>query len=246
VGSDLYLSASGAIARLQDLEVVANNLANVDTAGFKRDEPVFRSVLEAALRAPDGEETTGAAGQAYVDTHAVSTNYSAGPVSTTGAPLDAAIDGDGFFEIQTPDGLRYTRAGSFLITRDQEVSTPNGFPVMGEGGAITVGSRPVQIQPSGDIVDDAGEVLGTLKIVNFERLDQLRKTGFNLFEAPIEAGIGAPDEVRLTPGSVERSNVIPVQELAAMVIIQRLFDISMQAIQKDDSTTQQLLKEFLG
>jgi flagellar basal-body rod protein FlgG len=246
VGSDLYLSASGAIARLRDLEVVANNIANADTAGFKSDESIFKSVLEAALQDKEGVQTPGAPGQAYVDTLAVHTDFSAGPISMTRAPLDVAIEGEGFFEIETPNGLRYTRAGSFLITRDQEVATASGFPVMGEGGPISVGNRPVKIQASGDVVDDSGAILGTLKIVNFDRVDQLRKEGLNLFVAPAEAGISTRDDGQLIPGGVERSNVVPVRELASMVIIQRMFDISMQAIQKDDSTTQQLLKEFLG
>ena len=246
MGSNLYLSASSAIARLNDLEVIANNLANADTAGFKRDDPIFESVLEAALRKPDGDLTGGAPGQAYVDTQAVATDHSAGSVSVTGAPLDVAIDGPGFFEIQTPEGLRYTRAGSFLITKDKQIATPNGYPVLGDGGPLTVGDRPASFQPSGDLVDDAGSVLGRLKIVEFNEVQMLQKEGLNLFDAPPEAGLVPAPEVGVMPGSVERSNVVPVSEMAAMMIVQRMFDVAMQSVKQDDDTTGQLLREFLG
>jgi flagellar basal body rod protein FlgG len=241
----LYIAASGALARFTDLEVVANNLANADTIGFKRDRMVFDAALEGALRRVDGRPVPGAAGQVYVDTSGSTTEFRAGGVQPTGAPLDVAISGPGFFEIQTPEGQRYTRAGSFLVSAQRQITTADGYPVLGDGGPIEVGSRPVEILGGGQVVDDSGAVIGRLSVVQFEDPSGLRKVGRTLFEAPPDAAPAAlPAE--LIPRSLERSNVEPVKELGALVVLQRLYDITLQSLNADDEATRRLIQEVSG
>ena len=121
MGSNIYVAASGAAARLQQLEIVANNLANAESVGFKADRAIFRTALEAALSQREGEPTDGAPGGVYVEVGETGFNPAPGPIRSTGAPLDVAIDGEGFFVVTTPEGERYTRAGAFQLDRDQQL-----------------------------------------------------------------------------------------------------------------------------
>lgn len=241
---ELYVSTSGAVSRLHQLEVVANNLANVDTLGFKADRTRFQSALVSQVQNMEGQEAAGAPARAFVQTHGVSTDHATGNVVTTGRGLDAVIDGPGFFAVETPGGVRFTRAGSFIVDAAGTITTLDGKPVLGEGGPIQVGGSVPTILASGAIVDAEDNELGRLRIDTFADPNLLQKEGTNLFRAP--AGIeGVPSETtRLQPGSVERSNVQAIRELATMMILQRNFDATMQVLRSDDQATDQLLREF--
>ena len=171
--SDIYVSASGAIARLHDLDVVANNLANADTAGFRRDLTIFEVAVQSALRDVERENVPGSAGRALTGIASSTSDYGSGPITETGKPLDVAILGPGWFEVETPQGLRYTRAGAFAVDPEQRVVTPDGHPVQGAGGELRTGAGIPEFTPAGDLVDSTGATLGQLKLVDFERL-----TGF--------------------------------------------------------------------
>ena len=242
MGSDGYISASGASAQLRDLDVVANNLANVGTPGFKRSHSVFRTALEASLQDLEGRAQPGAKASAYVSTDSVSHDFSRGSAQNTGAPLHAMIDGTGFFEVQTAAGLRYTRAGNFMVNRDGFLSTPAGDAVLGENGPITLTSSDAMIEPNGAIVDSLGNISGRLKVVDFENPHALVPEGESVFSATPEAGENAVDQAAFIPRSVEGSNVQSSKELAAMVMLQRAFETNLRAMQVNDETTQQLIE----
>jgi flagellar basal-body rod protein FlgF len=244
VSGNLYVSASAALARLRQLDVVANNLANVDTAGFKRDFATFESVLESSVQDLSGRATPGATGRVFVDTSGVGTDFARGAVQQTGGALDVAIDGAGFFEVQTPEGPRYTRAGSFEVDASGQLVTTAGHPVQGEGGPIAIGDRPVSFTASGELVDDTGDAVGRLKVVRFDDPSKLTKEGTNLFVATPGTAPLAIDDADFLPGTVEVSNVQPVRELAQMVILQRAFDSAMQVLAADDRATGRLLQEI--
>ncbi len=244
MGTELYVSTSGAVSRFQQLEIVANNLANVDTLGYKADRPQFQAALQSQIRDVDGEIAAGSPARAFVQTAGVVTDHGLGNVVRTGRRLDAAIEGPGFYVIDTDAGARYTRAGSFIADASGALTTLDGRPVLGDGGPIQVGDRAAEIRASGEVVDAQGEVLGRLRLEAFEDPRMLEKEGTNLFRAPPEA-VGFPvDAVRVLPGSVERSNVRAIEELATMMILQREFDASMQVLRADDNATDQLIREF--
>ncbi len=241
---ELYVSTSAVVARLHELDVVANNLANVETLGFKSDRAVFQSALESQIRNADGELASGAPARAFVQTAGVATNHEPGKVVQTGGHLDAVIDGPGFFVVGTPEGVRYTRAGSFVVNAQGELATLDGHPVLGDGGPIRAGDRSLRILPSGELAEPNGTVVGRLRVEEFEDPGLLRKAGQNLFQAPPEA-VGLPVETpRVLPGSLESSNVQPIRELATMLILQRSFDATMQVLRSDDQATDQLIREF--
>jgi flagellar basal-body rod protein FlgF len=242
MGSDAYIAASGASTQLRDLDVVANNLANVGTPGFKRSESVFRAVFDAALRDANGDLQPGAPGSTFVQTDLVGTDFARGSAQKTGSPLHAMIDGRGFFEIMTANGPRYTRAGNFIVNATGQLSTPSGQAVMGDGGPIQIGDADVQIQPSGAVVDRNGNPVGRLKIVEFEDLHSLEKEGQSLFRAgPNDAGTPAVSPI-VIPESIEGSNVQSTHELATLVMLQRAFEVNLRAMQVDDETTQTLIE----
>jgi flagellar basal-body rod protein FlgF len=242
VGSDSYISASGASAQLRDLDVVANNLSNVGTPGYKRGESIFRAVLESSIRNPDGQLQPGATSTAFVSTDLVGADFSRGSAQGTGSPLHAMIDGPGFFEIMTPNGPRYSRAGNFIVNRDGDLATPSGYPVQGEGGPISIRDGSARIDATGAIVDSTGNVLGRLKVSDFDDRQSLVREGQSLFAASDEAGMHILEQRTFIPGSVEGSNVDSSRELATMVMLQRAFETNVRAMQVDDETTQRLIE----
>lgn len=242
MGNDAYIAASGASTQLRDLDVVANNLANAGTPGFKRNESIFRAVYEAALRDVHGERAPGAAGATFVRTDEIGTDFARGSAQQTGSPLHALIDGRGFFEVLTPDGPRYTRAGNFIVNTTGQLATPSGHPVMGDGGPIQIGDADAIIHPSGNVVDRNGNAFGRIKVVEFDDLHGLTRVGETLFQAgESDAGTPAVSPV-LIPESIEGSNVQPANELANLVMLQRAFEVNLRAMQIDDETTLNLIE----
>lgn len=239
---ELYVSAAGAMARLRQLEVVSNNLANANTIGFRADQTVFSALLDAQIRSGESR-VVGADALSFVDVAEVGIDPTAGTITTTGSPLDVAIQGPGFFEVLTPDGPRYTRAGSFVVGPNRQLVTQQGLPVAGDGGPLEIGDRPVSLVSSGELVDDRGETLGRLRVVDADPT-QLVKTGANLFRLVEGAGASPQATVSLVERSIEGSNVQSVRALAELMMIQRSFEASLQTLQASDGATQALLREI--
>ncbi|MCA9504325.1 MAG: flagellar hook basal-body protein [Myxococcota bacterium] len=242
MGSDGYISASGATVQQRDLDVIANNLANAGTPGYKRSQSIFRAALEARLRDEAGRLQPGAPGRAFVSTDAVGTDFGRGAAQHTGSPLHAMIDGPGFFEIQTDRGLRYSRAGNFIVNREGLLAAPDGAPVMGQGGPIAIPDGTAEIDANGGVTDSRGNVLGRLRIVDFESLQTLEREGNSLFR-PTEQSVAIDVErPAFVPGSVEASNVESARELATLMMLQRAFETNLRAMQTDDQTTERLIE----
>jgi len=244
VGSDLYIAASGAVARMRQLDVLANDLANAETPGFKRQTPVFEAVLQSALVDGDGHRQPGAPGRSFVGAADLRTDLSPGPVKRTGRPLDVAIQGEGFLVVETPRGERYTRAGALEIRPDRVLSTPDGLPVLGEGGPLVVGTPGTQIGPDGSLRTPDGQVLGRLRVVEFDAPGRLTREGAGLFAAPEDEVPRDVERPAFLPGSLEGSNVDPVAAMARLVVLQRAFQSNLKALEADDSATGSLIREF--
>jgi flagellar basal-body rod protein FlgF len=202
------------------LEIVANNIANADTAGFKVEQPMVRTE-EATPQA-----TPGARPVAFALDGGVARNFSQGGLEESGNPFDIAVEGDGFFQIQTPQGVRYTRDGRFTVDTQNQLVTKAGYPVLGNN------DRPITLdprQPAPHVAKDGTVSQGTASIgrvgvVRFADLSRLAKTGENLFEAPAGvAAIPAADAV-MRQGMVERSNVQPILEITNLIDITRAYE----------------------
>ena len=219
---------SGLDAQMKIVDTITNNLANVQTTGFKRE---FERVLES-----DGNTT--------VETHI---DLSQGDLIATGNELDAAIDGPGFFAIQTPAGVRYTRAGSFGLSAGGDLVTSDGMKVLSSsGGPINISGNVVVIQDSGAVTVDGSEA-ATLKIVTFPDSGQFQKEGASRFVwKGSEQDIQAVPEPRVKGGYLERSNVNPVGEMVQLISANREFEAIQRTIKTVTSDMNSKLIQEMG
>lgn len=224
-------------------EVLANNLANGSTAGFKRDDVAYPAAplpvpmpLPGLAPAPNPlTSVTDPVGW---------TDFSQGPIRGTGRALDAALSGSGFFVVDTPAGPRYTRGGSFEVARDGTLSLPGLGPVLGERGAIAVRSADVTISPDGQ-VRDGDRVVDRLRVVDFPRPYRLVKEAGGLF-APVDPG-AQPQPAEGTDvigGSLEASNVDAVRTMVSIIELHRLYETYQRMIQAADETDGQAVNEI--
>lgn len=221
MSNGIWTAASGATTQLLSLDATANNLANANTPGYKADAAVFREHLMTAVQ---GGRSVKEMRFSAVDGFAH--DYSTGPVTHTGRPLDVAIRGDGFFVVKTPQGERYTRAGSFELTQKGELQMAGGGRVMNESGqAITVppDARSVRIREDGGVEAD-GATVGRVKVVKFANQSALDKEGNVLFRATQASGRPKVAPAELETEAVEGANTSVVLGMTSMVTTTRTFD----------------------
>jgi flagellar basal-body rod protein FlgF len=234
----ILVGLSRQVALSRELDVVANNIANMNTTGYKADGSLFEEYLNSAARA--GQTGTRVS---FVLDRGLWHDMGQGPVAHTGNPLDVAIDGNAFLVVQTPRGERYTRNGSLQINATGQLVTGEGDPVLGDSGPITFqpNDHQVSISRDGTIsvregTSNVDSARGKLRLVTFASLQRLQKDGGSTFKAP--AGVQAqpaPPQAGLIQGAVEKSNVRGVVEMSRMIEITRTYaDISNMLKQQSD------------
>jgi flagellar basal-body rod protein FlgG len=253
----LWISKTGLDAQQTNMDVIANNLANVSTHAFKRSRAVFEDLLYQTIRQPgaqsSGQTQLPSGLQLGTGVRPVATEriFTQGNLQSTGNPLDVAIQGNGFFQVQLPDGSSaYTRDGSFQVNGQGQLVTASGFPIQ---PAITIPANTTSITISRDgivSVVRAGTTgatqVGTLQLTGFMNPTGLQSIGENLYietaasgtpgnNAPGTNGMGL-----LSQGYVETSNVNVVEELVSMIQTQRAYEINSKAIQTSDQMLQKL------
>jgi flagellar basal-body rod protein FlgF len=253
----LYAAAAGMIANFTRQETVANNLANVNTPGFKQDLLAVREGPELAeSRQLDGLFTTpyktraaatpiGAVGTGSL-TDPVSTDHSQGDVRETGNELDLALVGPGYFQMQSPDGTTfYTRAGQFSRDGVGRLVDQQGNFLLGDEGAIRVGQGAVSVDPDGTIYSD-GEAVDLLRVMKFPPETALKKLGANAFvTADPELRPEFVDENTLVQqGAVEASNVNPNQAMVEMMSAMRSYEASQRMVQLNDSVLERAVNDL--
>jgi len=251
----LWIAATGMEAQNLNIDVIANNLANVNTPGFKKDRADFEDLMYQTIKlagAPATSQTQNPTGLSIgqgVRPVSVQKIFSQGDYKQTNNPLDIAIEGDGFFQVLLPNGdLAYTRAGAFKLDRDGRIVTADGNPIqpeitipqdaeainIGEDGTVSV------LQPG----NSAPTQLGQIQLVKFINPAGLRPIGRNLFMPTDSSGepiLGIPGENgfgTLAQGYLEMSNVSVVEEMVNMILAQRAYEINAKAIQTADEMLQ--------
>jgi flagellar basal-body rod protein FlgF len=240
MSGSIYKAAAGAIQQQIRLEAYANNLANVNTVAFKADQPVFRfDAPEIATETPPGGQRL----SPYALPLEYVTNFEEGPIRQTGGPLDVAIEGKGFFEVQTPDGPQYTRNGRLSINADGVLSTSEGLPIMGQGGEIAIDGSRIEISPNGEISVD-GNTVGVLKVVDFNDPSKLSKVGNSLFkDANNEAGPVDAQTIHIVQGALEFSNVDAIRTMTEIIETLRVFETYQRVIRSADEATAKTVNE---
>jgi flagellar basal-body rod protein FlgF len=217
----LLVGLSRQMALARELEVIANNMANVGTNGFRGRSSRFEEYTMPTAKA----ETFKSRDQAlsFVIDAGTALDTTSGAIESTGNPLDAAIKGDGYFAVQTPRGERYTRNGAFTLNSRGQLVTSDGYPVLTEGGPIEIGPQEtgLAIGQDGTISTVQGQ-RGRLRLVSFANANAMTNEGANLFSSRAQPQPAAPD-VRIEPGALERSNVKPVVEMTRLIEVNRAY-----------------------
>lgn len=218
-------------------EMLANNLANVSTPGFKRDDLVLPPVWRPAVFPPLGFRPLPLAPLPWTD-------FSPGPLRETGRPLDVAVEGKGFLVVETPAGPRYTRAGALEVSAEGVLVVPGAGPVLGSRGPIPVRSAQVTISERGD-VEDNGVPVDRLRVVEFEEPYPLRKEGSGLFAAVDPTAQPALVEGPVVrSGWLESSNVGAVQSMVSLIEVHRLWEAYARVIQAADETNARAVNDI--
>ncbi|MEF3168684.1 MAG: flagellar basal-body rod protein FlgF [Deltaproteobacteria bacterium] len=216
----------GAIINERKLELVANEMANVSTVGFKRQRITFEEYLlpqqDQTLRNAKGER--------------VATDFSQGPVHQTGNPFDFAIEGEGFFVVETPQGKRYTRAGNFTLDAEQRLVTQEGYPVLGDGAPIVIEDTTgdgVWLSEDGRFFVD-GTQQGRIDVVRFENPQGLGREGRNLYVETDASGPGEQMDGRVIQGAIEGANVNAVEAMVHLIDLYRSYEAQQKTLQAVD------------
>jgi flagellar basal-body rod protein FlgF len=251
--SSMYNALFGALTQEHRLANISNNLANVNTTGYKREKLAFRDVFirfghdmldpiaaihEKSLLPEPDQMAQARIALSHID-------FSQGGMRETGNPLDVALQGEGFFKVRTLEGDFYTRNGNFHLTPDGQLVNSQNYPVLSDGGEIIVeaGGR-VDVAPNGEIrVND--DAVGVLQVVTFENPQVLEKVGQNLYR--VREGVNAleqpVDNVALASGYLENANVEVVQEMVGMIETHRLFEAYQKVMHSTQEADQKVIRE---
>jgi flagellar basal-body rod protein FlgF len=226
--SGIYTAYSGLRAQLDALEVLANNLANINTTGFKEQQAFYTYLNQSADASQKSGDFNTAINQ-MVQTRS-GLNGEEGSLTSTSRELDIAIEGNGFLVIQTPRGIRYTRNGSLNLNAQSVLTTSEGLPVLGTSGRkITLGTGKIRIGEAGDVfLDDV--LIDRLQVTAFSDLSMLEKEGNSLFISRTGESSGKSSDAKIKSGYLEQSNVNPVSSIVRMVEILRHFEAIQKSI----------------
>lgn len=238
--NSLYIALSRQGALRRQMDITANNIANMNTTGFKAQHPVFAEYL---VRNRDDRGALGGT-LAFVRDVATVRDTSAGPIQQTGNPLDVAIEGDGYFVVDGPDGPLYTRNGRFRIDETGQLVTEHGHPVMADAGAAIVldeGGSDIGIGRDGTVSTRFGD-LGRLRIVRFENPQELQAVSGGLMTT--EAVPEEMESPKVQQGMLEGSNVEGVVEMTRMIEVQRAYEGARKLIDSEDERIKKMIQEY--
>lgn len=273
----IYTGANGMMAQEARMDSIANNLANVDQTGYKRDLTIFKAFPDMLIRriSDDGLGMTPAGSYdtmplvgklgTGVEVNEVFTQFDQGSLQRTENNTDLALEGRGFFVIQTERGERYTRNGAFTVNQEGILMTHNGDPVLGENGVIRIQQNNFIINERGEVMVNNAlslnprdpvsmtgnswqdpQVIDRLRLVDFENIREIRKEGDSLYRETPESGPALPAQgLKVLQGFIEKSNVNVVREMVDMIEVQRSYEANQKTVQAHDQTVGKLINEVI-
>lgn len=237
----LYIALARQTGLWNQLDMVANNLANMNTVGYKSLQPHFTEYLSKSKT----DEKLLDDRLSFVHDFGIVRDFTPGALSSTGNPLDLAIHGDGYFVVETPDGIRYTRNGQFKLNPDGMVVTADGYPVMDDSNRpIVIAPQETQINVArdGSLSTENGNV-ATFQVVEFQDTQKLRATHSGLFET-LEGNPMTAVRPELEQGMLEKSNVNAVMEMTQMIKLQRAYENVQKMIDTEHTRRQNAIQAF--
>lgn len=235
--NSIYIGLSRQLALETDMQIVSNNIANMNTTGFRAQNTLFREYIVD----PDGQKDP----LSFVVDYGQYDSTKPGPAQQTGGPLDLALQGPGFFGVTTNEGTQYTRGGNFAINANGELVTPSGHTVASaNGGTITIpeDATEIKITENGTISSQQGEI-GQIMIVEFDDPQSITPKGNGLY-ASDEQGTPAT-ETRAIQGMLEGSNVEPVLEMTRMINIHRNYQAMQRMLQSEHERQRTAIKQLM-
>lgn len=230
-----YITLSRQTGLWREMNIVANNIANAATNGYRQEGLIFSEFVKSS---PDGRSLSMGNGNIR------NTSFAQGPVTQTGGTYDFAIEGEGFFLIETPGGERLTRAGSFSVSGNGDLVTPDGLRVLDAGGApifIPPDASGISVSSDGTI-STQGRLLGQVGLVEpIDPLGMTREDGV-LFAA--DAGVQPAENARILQGFVENSNVDPIASIARMIEVQRSYEMGQSFLDSENERVREALRSF--
>jgi len=221
--SEIYTLMDASLMQRNRFNTISNNLANINTNAFKKDSVSFNQTLSME--------------------NISSTDFSPGPLQYTGNRLDVALGSQGFYQIQTPRGIEYTRDGAFSLNKDRLLVTKNGDSVLGKNGPIKIAEGNVSIGSDGTVTV-GNQTVDTLSVVNFKNTRLLKKVGESYYRYQGDGqGVFTPENISIQQGYTERSNVNPTEEMIKMIEIMRVFEATQKAIQSIDEVTSKMVND---
>ncbi len=230
------IALSSLVVKQRAMDIVAGNLANMSTPGYRAERPVFADWLqsEANTSSPRGERTL-----AFVQDRATWRDRAEGTLTHTGNPLDLALSGNGYFSVQTPAGVRLTRAGRFTLQANGTIADESGNPLLdvtGQKLTVPAGDTNLTIAGDGTLSTRESGQIGKIGVVAPKDLNRMTAEGSRLFRADVAtAPVATP---KLVQGAVEDSNVAPIAELTRMLTVQREFEFTTQYVEAEGSRHQ--------
>ncbi len=255
MSGSIYMAASGALAYQHRMDILSNNIANANTVGYKQDKTEFYKYYSSAIQNSNqqtAENTDASQAEEFWFELSSHTDHSSGPLRKTGNRFDLAIKGNGFFCVETPDGIQYTRRGDFGIDVNGNLVTQDGWPVLGEGGEIPVESQADftdkdghEILVHGDgTVEVDGNAVGKLRIVEFSDPQQLEKAGStNFIVGPGNPSESEATDFRIAQGMIELSNVDAVRMMTELIETLRGFESYQKVIRSIDEVNSLAIRE---
>jgi flagellar basal-body rod protein FlgF len=272
---NIWVPLSGQLAQLRKVETIANNVANANTVGFKKDNIVFKEYLTALDKgltdidlpskewAPDDFYRTQGSQNAKVKIDEIYTIFEQGQLSPTGNKLDLGLNGKGLLEVLTPSGVRYTRKGILNISKDGELVTTEGFKVLSNSEAASIGgaasadfqdpaqriikiptTKGISISLDGDIFS-GGQKVSKLSVVEFKDMTLLKKEGNQVFTNVSDKNIIRKDvKTSIHQGFIEQSNVNAISEMSELIKAHRHFENIQKAVQTYDSITAKAVNDI--
>lgn len=235
----IYVALSRQMALRSQMDVIANNVANMSTTGYRGQNMVFTEYVEKAQREDATKDDL-----SFVLDYGHYQNTAPGAMKRTKNPLNVAVQGPGYMGVQTPDGVMYTRNGDFQINVNGELVTGTGQPVANDGGGtinIPKNAAHVSISEDGTISTDQGEA-GRLMLVEFENVQQLEATGNGLYKT--DAAAGPAQESRLIQGMLEGSNVNPVLEMTRMIDVLRSYQATQNMLNGEHDRQRTMIRQL--
>jgi flagellar basal-body rod protein FlgF len=237
-----YIVLSQQMGLQRNMDVIANNMANANTTGFKAERLMFSEYL--SPKAANPGVTGDGARVSFPGLAGTMADTAEGPLQTTGNQLDFAIKGTGFFVVDTPDGQRFTRDGRFELDGQGRIVTKDGYPVLSPQGQplnVPPGTAKVEATPTGSLSTERGPI-GSLQVVKFDNESGLKKAGTNLFET--DQAPQAADKFSVQQNMVESSNVQPILELTKMIQVQRAYQSAQTILDQEHDRGEKAIQTF--